>query len=228
MNDIRTISPIAYIKNSFCSKFAVPRQSGIANSVISKIVFEKEFRSDDFIRGLEGFSHIWILWGFSHVEDRFSATVRPPRLGGNKRIGVFASRSPYRPNHIGLSSVKIESIEKECGLGNVIYVSGADIVDGTPIYDIKPYLSFTDSHPDAICGYTKETEFSELDVVFLENYDQCITEADKIQLREILTQDPRPSYHDSENKKYSFEYGKYTVTFSVCDKTLTVEKIKAL
>lgn len=229
MNDIKSIFPIAYIRNDFSSKFGVPRQSGIANSLLSRIVFKKEFRKDDFIRGLEDFSHIWLIWGFSKLEDnQYSSTVRPPRLGGNKRMGVFSTRSPFRPNHIGLSSVKLERIEKDELLGSVLYVSGADLVDGTPIYDIKPYLSFTDSHPEAKNGFADNTGFCELKVSIPDNMYNIIDEDDRQAIKEILAQDPRPSYQNDVNRNYNFEFGKYKISFKVCDNELTVTNLLKL
>lgn len=228
MNNFKTISPIAYIQNGFSSKFGVPRQSGIAESVVSKIVFEKEFRRNDFIRGLEDYSHIWLIWGFSMIKDNDSATVRPPRLGGNKRMGVFATRSPFRPNHLGLSSVKIEKFEKENTLGTVIYVSGADLIDNTPIYDIKPYLSFTDAHPEASNGFADNTGFLELKVMIPNELRNLIDEKDIIPLKEILKQDPRPSYQNDPNRIYKFEYGKYNISFNVCDNQLTITDLNII
>ena len=229
MKDNKTIFPIAYIKNDFLSKFGVPRQSGIANSVISKIVFEKQFQGVDYFRGLEEYSHIWLIWGFSLVGDNdYSATVRPPRLGGNKRMGVFATRSPFRPNHLGLSSVKIERIEKDRDHGITIYVSGADLVDGTPIYDIKPYLSFTDSHPDSINGFASNTGFCELEVKFCNDTLNIIDREDIDQIISILSQDPRPSYQNDKERTYCFEYGKYKISFKVSDNELIVTDLKKL
>lgn len=229
MNGIKSIVPIAYIKNSFSSKFGVPRQSGIVDSVLSKIIFEKDFRNDDFLRGLDEYSHIWLIWGFSMVEDnKYSATVRPPRLGGNKRIGVFSTRSPFRPNHLGLSSVKIEKIVKEKDQGTVIYVSGADLVDGTPIYDIKPYLSFTDSHPNAKNGFAENTGFIELKVSISDDLLELIDDNDKASITAILEQDPRPSYQNDENRVYSFEFGKYKISFKVSNNDLIVTNIEII
>ena len=229
MNEIKSIVPIAYIKNSYSSKFGVPRQSGIVNSVVSKIVFERDFRNDDFLRGLGEYSHIWLIWGFSMVEDnKYSPTVRPPRLGGNKKMGVFSTRSPFRPNHLGLSSVKLEKIAKEKDLGAVIYVSGADIVDGTPIYDIKPYLSFTDSHPDAKNGFAENTGFIELNVSISDDFIMLIDDDDKASITAILKQDPRPSYQNDENRIYSFEFGKYRISFKVYNNDLIVTNIEII
>ncbi len=215
---------IARIKTDFPTKFGIPRQSGLVNTM-AKIVFEKEYRVDTALRGLEDFSHLWLIWGFSENQnDGWSPTVRPPRLGGNKRVGVFATRSPNRPNPIGLSSVKIEEIFRDGENGMVITVTGADLLDGTPIYDIKPYLAFTDSHPDASGGFADDVLSDSLTVEFLGNLKQKIDLDDLENLIEILQSDPRPHYHD-DDRVYAFEYAKYHIEFRVCNNVLTVVNI---
>lgn len=210
---------IARIKSDFPTKFGIPRQSGLIDTK-ADIVFEKEYRNDAALRGLEDFSHLWIIWGFSeNSQKEWSATVRPPRLGGNKRVGVFATRSPNRPNPLGLSSVKIENIIQS-EEGTVITVSGADLLDGTPIYDIKPYLAYTDSHPNAKGGFADGVMDDELEVVFPEELQKKAGEnADNI--FKILQSDPRPHYHD-DNRVYAFEYSKYHIEFKVENGVLTV------
>ena len=221
------IKPIAYIENDFKSKFAVPRQSGIAK-IESKIVFEKEFCDENAVRGIEGFSHLWLIWGFSENEgENVSLTVRPPRLGGNKRVGVFASRSPFRPNSLGLSSVKLENVKKDGGK-LILTVSGADLVSGTPIYDIKPYIKFTDSHGDAVCGFTEEYEFPGLEVKDEKKLLDTLPEKKRETLLTILENDPRPAYHEDENRIYGFEFAEYEVKFRVKNTTLEVTQINEL
>lgn len=216
---------IARIKSDFPSKFGIPRQSGLVNTK-AKIVFEPEYRVDAALNGLEDFSHLWIIWEFSKTENRaWSPTVRPPRLGGNKRLGVFATRSPYRPNPLGLSSVKIERIFKDGANGTVIEVSGADLVDGTPIYDIKPYLSYTDSHPDAKCGFADNVLSDSLSVEFSGDLKAKINPQDIENIIKILQSDPRPHYHNDE-RIYAFEFSKYHIEFKVEDGVLSVLSIK--
>lgn len=215
---------IARIKTDFPTKFGIPRQSGLV-STTAKIVFEKEYRVDTALRGLENFSHLWLIWGFSENQnDSWSPTVRPPRLGGNKRVGVFATRSPNRPNPIGLSSVKIENIYNDGKNGTVIEVLGADLLDGTPIYDIKPYLSFTDSHPEAVDGFADEVFLDNLTVHFLANLKEKIDPQDLDHLIKILQSDPRPHYQN-DDRIYAFEYAKYHIEFRVVEDVLTVLKV---
>ncbi len=217
--------PVAFIYTDFHGKFGIPRQSGLVNSV-GKIVFEKEFRSPDAIRGLENFSHLWLIWEFSENRDRNkSLTVRPPRLGGNKRMGVFATRSSFRPNNLGLSCVKIEKIDLECENAPVIYITGADMLDGTPVFDIKPYLPFTDSKPDAKGGFADEVFGDSLTVAFENGTEDILTAAEKKILTEILAQDPRPHYHRDENRIYAFEYSHLKIKFRVQNDTLKVVEI---
>ena len=219
---------IAHIYNGFETKFGVPRQSGLADAVESKIVFEPEYAVFEAVRGLEEFSHIWILWQFSEaVRDGWSPTVRPPRLGGNKRVGVFSTRSPFRPNSIGLSSVRLLRIENENG-SPVLYVTGADMMNGTPIIDIKPYLAYTDSHPDAVGGFADRVMGHCLDVTIPGDIiNRLGTEKEK-ELRQILSQDPRPSYQNDPERVYGFEYDGFEVKFSVIDNELTVLSVEKL
>ena len=208
---------IARIHNDFPTKFGLPRQAGLSPSLLSKIVFEPEFRVPEALRGLDGFSHIWLIWGFSASEG-WSPTVRPPRLGGNVRMGVFATRSPYRPNPIGLSSVRLESIEKDGDNGMVLVVSGADLMDGTPIYDIKPYLPGVDSHPDATDGFVGSNHQVLLDVEIAPELASRLSSGQLATLREILAQDPRPAYHAAHpepDRIYGLSYAGGDIHFSV-------------
>lgn len=217
------MKPIGYIKSDFGSKFGVPRQAGVAPQLESKIIFENEYCSEQAFRGLEQFSHIWILWEFSLSKSRkISLTVRPPRLGGNTRVGVFASRSPFRPNHIGLSSVKLERIEHDDKLGTVLVVSGADMADGTPVIDIKPYLPYTDCHADATGGYTDFLGDANLEVVFAPGIDNELSDDVREKLIRVLSLDPRPSYQHDPNRVYGMEFGGHEVKFGVDGGVLTV------
>ena len=222
------IRPIAYIKTDFPEKFGVPRQSGLAKHLRGKIVFEKEYRNADALRGLEGFSHIWLIWEFSanRRTDQWQPTVRPPRLGGNVQMGVFATRSPFRPNPLGLSCVRISDIDLNTPDGPVIYVTGADLMDGTPIYDIKPYIRYADSRPEAICGYVDELHERCLKVVIPAGLSDNIEEKNIIpSLIETLRLDPRPSYHNDPDRDYGMSFAGYNVRFRVSDDTLTVTDI---
>ena len=216
---------IARIHNDYTGKFGIPRQSGLAGNV-SRIVFEKEFRDANAIRGLEGFSHIWLLWGFSGnpSDETFRPTVRPPRLGGSQRVGVFATRSPFRPNPIGLSSVELkEAIETE--EGPVLVVIGADLMDGTPIYDIKPYLPEFDSHPEAKAGYVEETGYRTLEVSIPDDILLTIPENLRLPLIQVLQQDPRPHYQDDPDRVYGMKYADLEIKFKVCGERLDVIEI---
>ena len=204
------MNPIAIFHSPFPTKFGIPRQAGVVSEIPGTIIFEKPFRTPDAIRGLEGFDFIWIIWQSSATNS--SPTVRPPRLGGNTRVGVFASRSPQRPNPIGLSSVRINHIDYDAPDGPVIHVLGADIMDGTPILDIKPYIPYTDSHPEARGGFTDTTDWRPLKVVGTE---------DPI-LKKILEQDPRPHYHDDPDRIYGMQYNGKDIHFKVKDKTLFI------
>ncbi|MGN0599596.1 MAG: tRNA (N6-threonylcarbamoyladenosine(37)-N6)-methyltransferase TrmO [Oscillospiraceae bacterium] len=225
MNELKII---AHIENSFSEKFGVPRQSGLADTV-SRIVFEPEYRYPDAFRGIEGYSHLWLLWLFSEAKPNnsgFSPTVRPPRLGGNKRMGVFATRSPFRPNSIGLSSVEFERISFDEKDSPVLYVRGADLMDKTPIIDVKPYLSYTDSHPDALNGFALDTNEPVLSVVFPDELKKLAGSETSRELTEILAQDPRPQYQDDPERIYSMAYGGFDVDFSVDKAVLTVKNIR--
>lgn len=217
---------IAHIHTDFKTKFGVPRQSGLVDGLEAKIVFEPQYRNADALRGLEGFSHIWLLWDFSEAhkaEGEWSPTVRPPRLGGNKRMGVFATRSPFRPNNIGLSSVRVSRIELNTPEGPVIYVEGADLMDGTPILDIKPYLPFTDCHPEATGGYTDQTRQQEpLEVEIPQEVARLFSEKQLRGLQQILASDPRPHYIQDNTRVYAMEYGTHEVKFTVDGNHLTV------
>jgi tRNA-Thr(GGU) m(6)t(6)A37 methyltransferase TsaA len=220
---------IARIHTDFKEKFGIPRQSGIADSLTAKIVFEPEYRVAEALRGIEGYSHLWIIWQFSEaVRDSWSPTVRPPRLGGNSRMGVFATRSPYRPNPIGLSSVKLISVENDEKYGTVLIVSGADMLDGTPIYDIKPYLAYTDSHPDAIGGFSDPVREYALAVEIGEELLSRVSEDKRDALLTVLSQDPRPSYQNDAEREYGMKFADVEVFFRVDSETLTVTDIKRL
>lgn len=219
---------IAHIKNDFTSKFGIPRQSGLVPEMMSQIIFEPEFRNPDAIRGLEDFSHLWLIWNFSQSKPSKSLTVRPPRLGGNKRMGVFATRSPFRPNPIGLSCVKIEKIEIETDLGPVISVLSADLMDGTPIYDIKPYIPYADCIPNAVGGFADNVKEYRLNVNMPSDICGGIDEKFKSALYEILANDPRPSYQNEPERIYSFEFGGYKIRFKADEKNLTLTELKKL
>lgn len=217
---------IARIHTDFSAKFGIPRQSGLVESLQGKIVFEPEFRNPDAVRGLEEFSHIWLLWQFSMaLQDKWNATVAPPRLGGRVRMGVFATRSPYRPNSIGLSSVKLERIEQDEKLGPVLYVSGADLLDGTPIYDIKPYLAYTDSHPEATAGFAGEVMDYKLEVDFPEGLLNQIPEEQRETVIELLRQDPRPGTQEAADKEYRMIFGRHDIWFRVIDNRVVVHTV---
>ena len=219
---------IAHIKNDFTSKFGIPRQSGLVPEMMSQIIFEPEFRNPDAIRGLEDFSHLCLIWNFSQSKPTESLTVRPPRLGGNKRMGVFATRSPFRPNPIGLSCVKIEKIEIDADLGPVISVLSADLMDGTPIYDIKPYIPYADCIPNAVGGFADNVKEYRLNVNMPSDICGDIDEKFKSALYEILANDPRPSYQNEPERIYSFEFGGYKIRFKADEKNLTLTELKKL
>ena len=217
---------IARIHTDFPNKFGIPRQSGIIESLQGRIVFEPEYRNSEAVRGLEEFSHIWLIWEFSEaVREDWSPTVRPPRLGGNVRKGVFATRSPFRPNPIGLSSVKLEKVEIDPKLGPVLHVSGADLMDGTPIYDIKPYIAYTDSHPEAISGFASKPAEYLLEVDFPDTLLQKVNPELRESLIEVLAHDPRPQYHDDPERVYGMEFGGMEVKFKVDRMLLSVVDI---
>lgn len=220
---------IAHIETDFPEKFGIPRQSGVVPSLIGRIVFEPEYRNPSAFRGLEGYSHIWLLWQFDGTKrEGWSATVKPPRLGGNKRMGVWATRSPFRPNNIGLSSVQLVNIAFEEEDGPVLYVAGADLMNGTGIYDIKPYLPYTDSHPDALSGFAGDVFDYSLQVDFPEELLRVFPEDKREALMEVLRQDPRPSYQNLPERKYGVSFAGYDVHFHVADQVLTVFEVVPL
>ena len=214
---------IAHIENDFSTKFGIPRQSGLVNSLRSRIVFAPEYRNPDAFRGLEDFSHVWLIWEFSQaVRQKWSPTVRPPRLGGNTRMGVFATRSPFRPNPVGLSAVQLEEVVLHGADAPYLVVSGADLMDGTPIYDIKPYLPHIDSHPDARGGFAVPAAEHRLKVVFPEQWLEKVPEQLRDGLTEVLAQDPRPSYQHDPERVYGFGFARLEVKFTVDGDVLTV------
>jgi len=213
---------IAHIHTDFPEKFGVPRQSGLVKELIGKIVFEPEYRNPDALRGIEGYDYLWLLWKFEGVErEKWSPTVRPPRLGGETHMGVFATRSPFRPNPIGLSSVKLERIE-QTSEGMVLLVSGIDLRDNTPIYDIKPYLPYVDSHPDARGGFAEQKADYALEVVFPEALLERIPLQKRQAVIEVLKQDPRPAYHEDAKRQYGMAFAGFNVRFCVSEGVLTV------
>ena len=225
-NEAMTLKVIAHIRTAFPTKFGIPRQSGLVDSLRGEIIFTPEYRSADAVRGLEDFSHILLVWQFSGaVRDTWSPTVRPPRLGGNTRMGVFATRSPFRPNPLGLSSVKLEGIEMRPEVGPVLLVRGADLMDGTPIYDIKPYIPYADCHPDAAAGFTAQTQFHHVEVVCPEEVWAQVPAAERDGLRGVLENDPRPSYQHDPERVYGMEFAGLEVHFKVDGDTLTVTDI---
>lgn len=217
---------IARIRSDFGSKFGVPRQSGLANSLTARVVFEPEYRCPEALRGLDGYSHLWLIWQFSEcVREGWSPTVRPPRLGGNTRMGVFATRSPFRPNAIGLSSVILERIETDPALGPVLLVRGADLMDGTPILDIKPYLPYTDSHPDALGGFALGRAEPALAVEIPQELMRRVPEGKRQALREVLAQDPRPGYQREDGRVYGMAFAGLNVRFLVENGAVKVKEI---
>lgn len=225
------IRPIAYIRTDFPEKFGIPRQSGLAKALRGRIVFEPEYRNPDALRGLEEFSHIWLIWEFSanRSTSSWQPTVRPPRLGGNAHMGVFATRSPFRPNPLGLSCVKMDSIEFSSPDGPVINVCGADLMDGTPVYDIKPYIKYADSRPEAVCGYVDRLEERSLKVVFPSELADRVADKSVIPpLMETLRLDPRPSYHDDPERVYGLSFAGYNVRFRVAGQVLNVIDLEVL
>lgn len=216
------MKPVAYFRSPFGSKFGIPRQAGVVADVRGCIVLDKEYRTADAVRGMEEFDYLWLIWGFSaNKHGAKGVTVRPPRLGGNKQMGVFATRSPFRPNPIGLSSVRIDHIDYGCPDAPVIHVLGADLMDGTPIYDIKPYIPYTDAHPEARGGFTDTTEWQPLEVVVPEELQPNVPE----QLLKILAQDPRPHYHNDPTRIYGMPFDGKDVRFRVDGKMLTIVEI---
>lgn len=212
------ITPIAHFKSPFTSKFGIPKQSGLAKDLPGRIVFEPAYRNADALRGLEGFTHLWMIWQFSaNAHKANSPVVRPPVLGGNEALGVFATRSPYRPNPIGLSCVRIDHIDLDTKEGPVIHVLGADLMDGTPLFDIKPYLPYADCHPEATGGFTDTRSWPRLEVRLAESVRKQLTEQEAATLADILALDPRPHYQKDPNRIYGMPYGKWDVKFRIAD-----------
>jgi tRNA-Thr(GGU) m(6)t(6)A37 methyltransferase TsaA len=219
--------PVARIRSDFPEKFGIPRQSGIVESLEAKIVFEPEFRVMDAVRGLEDFSHIWLIWEFSEaVRGTWSPTVRPPRLGGNVRMGVFATRSPFRPNPIGLSCVRLLKVEQDETLGPVLTVAGADLMDGTPIYDIKPYIPYADCHPDAKGGFTTKVDMKPLTIDFPAELLEKVPQEKREALIGVLEQDPRPRYQNDPERVYGLSFAGMEIKFSVSGQTLSVVELR--
>ena len=217
------IEPIAFFRSPLTSKFGLPRQGGVASELRGSIEFVAQYRHPEAVRGLESFSHLWLIWEFSaNAHEAQGLTVRPPRLGGNERVGVFASRSPFRPNRLGLSAVDIESIDARVP---IIYTKGADLMDGTPIYDIKPYVAFADSHPEARSGFVDTTAWTPLQVEIPATAAQHFDEATLLGLRQVLAQDPRPRFHDDEERIYGMPFAGYDVRFRVVDGVVVVVEV---
>ena len=226
MAEIHKIQVIARIHSDFSTKFGIPRQSGLVPQLRARIVFEPEFRIPEAVRGLEGFSHIWLIWQFSQsVREKWSPTVRPPRLGGNARLGVFATRSPFRPNPLGLSSVALERVELDGALGPVLHVAGADLLDGTPIYDIKPYAPYADAHPEARGGFTDQVPRRRLAVDCPAALLAAVAPEKREALLGVLAQDPRPAYQEDPERLYAMTFAGLEIRFTVSDGTLTVREV---
>lgn len=221
-----TIKPIARIRTEFPTKFGIPRQSGVVKELKGRIVFEPEYRNEDMLRGIEGFTHLWLIWMFSeNVRSKWTPTVRPPILGGNTRIGVLATRSPFRPNPLGLSCVEFAGVERRADEGTVLLVRGADLMDGTPIFDIKPYLAYVDSHPEATEGF-RTVGWSMLSVDFPPELLELVPAADRDALLSVLANDPRPSYHNDPERIYGMSFGSREIKFRVADDILTVTAVE--
>ena len=216
--------PIAHIKSDFSEKFGIPRQSGLVEELTASVVFEPEYRDPSALRGLEGFSHLWLIWEFSRSQG-WSPTVRPPRLGGNKRLGVFATRSPFRPNPLGLSCVRLVEVRQDRALGPVLVVAGADLLDGTPIYDVKPYLPYADCKPDAVGGFAAQPKGADLEVDCPPEVLEIVTEGKRAALLAVLAQDPRPQYQDDPRRVYGMAFAGLEVKFQVAGERLTVAEI---
>lgn len=228
MSEEFLIHPIAHIHTDFPEKFGIPRQSGIVEELQATVIFEPEYRTADAVRGLEQYSHIWLLWRFSECTNKpFSPTVRPPRLGGNTRMGVFATRSPFRPNSIGLSCVRLEKIDFEAPDAPVLHVTGADLMDGTPILDVKPYLPYADSFPNASGGFALQSKEDILKVEFPRELLEKIPEEKRQPLLRVLAQDPRPAYQADAERIYGFTFAGFTVKFTVCENVLSVTAVQA-
>lgn len=229
MPETFSMKVIAHMRSDFSTKFGVPRQSGLVEELKGRIIFEPQYRNQEAFRGLEQYSHIWLIWQFSEaVRENWSPTVRPPRLGGNTRMGVFATRSPFRPNPIALSSVKLEKIEFSRELGPVLHVLGADLMDNSPIYDIKPYLPYTDCHPEALEGFALATKEPVLRVEYPDGMLEPVLQSRREALLQVLAQDPRPAYQNEPDRVYGFEFAGFEVRFSVDGKVLKICEIKKL
>jgi len=228
MDDVN-IQVIARMKSDFPSKFGIPRQSGLVEALRSTIIFEPEFRNADALRGIEGYSHLWLIWQFSEaVRQEWSPTVRPPRLGGNTRMGVFATRSPFRPNNLGLSSVKLLGVEQTAQYGTVLHVGGADLMDGTPIFDIKPYIPYSDCHADALGGFTDTADAFLLEVNFPAELLEKLPEDKREAALSLLSHDPRPSYQRKADRVYGLPFAGFDIRFTVDNSRLTVVEIHKL
>ena len=224
-NSPHEMKVIAHIRSDFASKFGIPRQSGVVDALTARVVFTEEYRVAEALRGIEEFSHLWLIWQFSEAKrDTWSPTVRPPRLGGNTRMGVFATRSPFRPNAIGLSCVRLIGVE-HTSEGDVLVVAGADLMDGTPIYDIKPYIPYADAKPDATGGFTAVAWKDRLDVQCEEDLLRRLAEDKREALLAVLAEDPRPSYQEDPQRVYGFTFAGHEIKFSVAEGTLTVQDI---
>lgn len=229
MEQTYPIKIIGRLHCDFESKFGIPRQSGLVEEVKGHIIFEEKYRKREAVRGLEEYSHIWLIWQFSEaVRDTWSPTVRPPKLGGNTRMGVFATRSPFRPNAVGLSAVRLEQVEFHPQLGPVLHVAGADLMDGTPIFDIKPYLPYADSYPEATGGFTDKIQVDLLQVEFPEELQKKVPEEKRGALFKILEQDPRPSYQNDPKRVYGFGFAGYEVRFTVEEGLLKVKEVELI
>lgn len=218
------LTPIAHIRSDFSEKFGIPRQSGLVEELTAAVVFEPEYRDPSAFRGLEGFSHLWLIWEFSRSRG-WSPTVRPPRLGGNKRLGVFATRSPFRPNPLGLSCVRLVEVRQDRALGPVLVVAGADLMDGTPIYDVKPYLPYADCKPDAVGGFAAQPKGADLTVDCPPALLDRVPEDKRAALLAVLAQDPRPQYQDDPERVYGMAFAGLEVKFRVAGEQLTVTEI---
>ena len=228
MSDVN-IQVIARMKSDFPSKFGIPRQSGLVEELRSTIIFQPEFRNSDALRGIEGFSHLWLIWQFSEaVRQDWSPTVRPPRLGGNTRMGVFATRSPFRPNNLGLSCVRLLGVEQTAEYGTVLHVGGADLMDGTPIFDIKPYIPYSDSHADASGGFTDTADAFLLEVDFPRDLLAQLPEDKQEAILAVLSHDPRPSYQRTPGRVYGLPFAGFDIRFTVTDSQLTVVEVNKL
>ena len=227
MSELYTLKTIARIRSDFPTKFGIPRQSGLVEDLRAVVVFEPEYRSAEALRGIEAFSHLWLIWQFSRaVREDWSPTVRPPRLGGNQRMGVFATRSPFRPNALGLSCVRLVGVEEHPELGPVLHVAGADLMDGTPIYDVKPYIAYADAHPDALGGFVDQVQRRRLTVDFPPELLERVEEEKRGALLGVLAEDPRPSYQSDPQRVYGMAFGGWEIKFSVMGEMLKVLSVE--